>query len=193
MQALPELWRRRVSEYFGGSDNSTLSSADIPPLSVTVREDAAPIDTSSVELTDVSTRDPSTGMKFGIAQTLNDNVLFLSGPSQALETEVARLQALLAAQNQMIQEKDQVNRDLKDQINRQSLHGHIGMGFGNVETLSSNVLFSSGPSQAQETEAARLQDLVTLPPAWEVVLAEDGSDHYYHNFETGVTQWERPE
>ena len=31
-----------------------------------------------------------------------------------------------------------------------------------------------------------------LPPAWEVILTEDGSDHYYHNVDTGATQWERP-
>jgi hypothetical protein len=40
-QALPESWRRRISEYFSGSDNSV------------------PFDASSVELVDYSSRNPS--------------------------------------------------------------------------------------------------------------------------------------
>jgi hypothetical protein len=65
----------------------------------------------------------SIGIGLGTAVTLTSNILFssrsISGPMQAPETEVARLQALLAAQNQVIQEKDCVIRDLTNQIIRQ--------------------------------------------------------------------------
>ncbi len=59
MQALPESWRRRISEYFRGSENSTLTSSDDQSLSVTVRNDAVVNDASSVQLADLSFRDPS--------------------------------------------------------------------------------------------------------------------------------------
>ncbi len=31
-----------------------------------------------------------------------------------------------------------------------------------------------------------------LPSGWEIVVTADGSDHYYHNVNSGATQWEHP-
>jgi hypothetical protein len=55
----------------------------------------------------------------GLGTTLTSNVLFSPGPMLVPETEVARLQALLAAQDRLIQEKECVIRDMQDQIIRQ--------------------------------------------------------------------------
>ena len=62
-QALPESWRRRISDYFS-SEHSTPTSSDDPPVSVTARNNVASSGASSVELTDLSPRDPSEFVSF---------------------------------------------------------------------------------------------------------------------------------
>jgi hypothetical protein len=63
---------------------------------------------------------------------------------------------------------------------------------GKLCTLVSN---TNGTLSSQSISPATqpFSPTSSLPVGWEVVIVEDGSDHYYYHTESGVVQWERPE
>ncbi len=101
------------------------ASTDAPtPRSLTnssddlLKEDCACHSRPAVDSAPLNGPTRPTSVGLGTAPPLTSNLLFSPGSMLAPEMEVARLQALLAAQDRLIQEKDSVIRNMQDQIIR---------------------------------------------------------------------------
>ncbi len=117
MEGMPsEAWESSVSVEL---TNVNWASANHPTPHVVAKTNDDHLDQDDRQQPAVdSTLDGPIGVGLGIAATVSGNLLFSSGPTPTLETQVARLQASLAAKDQVIQEQAQAMAQMINEKDR---------------------------------------------------------------------------